>query len=122
MFYVIGAAAALALLLLFMVCPALRKHPDRQLLEGNYIAHRGLHDLQPDIPENSLPAFALAAKLGYPVELDIHLSRADAAEDRADATENRADAAENRADAAERELRKLREELRRLRIQLADGN
>ncbi len=75
MFYVIGAAAAPALLLLFMVCPTLRKHPDRQLLEGRYIAHRGLHGLQPDVPENSLPAFALAAKLGFPVELDIHLSR-----------------------------------------------
>lgn len=37
------------------------------------IAHRGLHD---DIfPENSLPAINKAAELGYPVEIDVHLTK-----------------------------------------------
>jgi glycerophosphoryl diester phosphodiesterase len=37
------------------------------------IAHRGLHDAQ--LPENSLPAFDMAAVKGYGIELDIHLTR-----------------------------------------------
>ncbi len=37
------------------------------------LAHRGLHD--EELPENSLPAFRAAAKAGYGVELDVHLSR-----------------------------------------------
>lgn len=39
------------------------------------IAHRGLHDLSQGIPENSLAAFERASKLGFPVELDVHLTR-----------------------------------------------
>lgn len=37
------------------------------------IAHRGLHDADSGVPENSLPAFEAAAAAGYPVELDVHL-------------------------------------------------
>ncbi|MFP4635479.1 MAG: glycerophosphodiester phosphodiesterase family protein [Nitriliruptoraceae bacterium] len=37
------------------------------------LAHRGLHD--EERPENSLPAFEAAAREGYGVELDVHLSR-----------------------------------------------
>jgi glycerophosphoryl diester phosphodiesterase len=36
------------------------------------IAHRGLHDASLGIPENSLKAFAAAAREGYPIELDVH--------------------------------------------------
>jgi glycerophosphoryl diester phosphodiesterase len=47
-------------------CPAwLREIP---------LAHRGLHD-GPEVPENSLAAFAAAAAEGYGVELDVMLSR-----------------------------------------------
>ncbi len=41
-------------------------------LRAKGIAHRGLHK-SPEIPENSLPAFALAVKQGYGIELDLHL-------------------------------------------------
>jgi len=37
------------------------------------IAHRGLHDKK--LPENSIGAFKAAARNGYAIELDIHLSR-----------------------------------------------
>lgn len=40
----------------------------------NY-AHRGLHDIDNGIPENSLAAFRLAAESGYGIELDVQLSR-----------------------------------------------
>ena len=37
------------------------------------IAHRGLHDGNLKIPENSLSAFAKAIKENYPIELDIQI-------------------------------------------------
>ena len=61
-FIVIPAAAVL--LILWAVCPALRRHPDRELLRGKMIAHRGLHDLTPEVPENSMAAFRLAKEHG----------------------------------------------------------
>lgn len=36
-------------------------------------AHRGLHDLEQGIPENSIPAFLHAAGRGFGAELDVHL-------------------------------------------------
>lgn len=37
-------------------------------------AHRGLHDEDRGVPENSLGAFAAAADAGYGIELDVHLT------------------------------------------------
>lgn len=37
------------------------------------IIHRGLTDPRAGAPENSMPAFGLAAEAGYPIELDVHL-------------------------------------------------
>ena len=37
------------------------------------IAHRGLHDGNVAVPENSLSAFAKAITAGYPIELDIQI-------------------------------------------------
>ena len=41
-------------------------------LASRPIAHRGLHDEK--YPENSIPAFIVAAELNYPIELDVQLS------------------------------------------------
>ncbi|WP_420962000.1 glycerophosphodiester phosphodiesterase [Brucella sp. IR073] len=38
------------------------------------IAHRGLHDLNDKCWENTLPAFDRAAKAGFAIECDVHLS------------------------------------------------
>lgn len=38
------------------------------------VAHRGLHDNEGGIPENSLPAFARAAEAGLAVEFDVHIT------------------------------------------------
>lgn len=65
----------LAGLYLFMVFPALRCHSDRKILDGLYIAHRGLHDIEAGIPENSLSAFKMAVDGGFAIENDIHLTR-----------------------------------------------
>jgi len=44
-------------------------------LTTKLIAHRGIHDKKSNIPENSLQAFALAIEKGYPIELDISLTK-----------------------------------------------
>ena len=63
---------AFVLLLIFMAMPTFRRHPDRKLLEGLKIAHRGLHNAE--IPENSISAFLEAAARGYGIENDIHIT------------------------------------------------
>jgi hypothetical protein len=68
--------AVLAGAFLFLVWPAVRRHPDREnVLDGRLIAHRGLHDLREGEPENSLPAFKRAAEEGLAIENDIHLTK-----------------------------------------------
>ncbi len=71
---IIVAFSVLILLFLFLIFPAARKHPDLELIRGKYIAHRGLHDISKGVPENSLAAFDAAAKNGFPIEIDIHLT------------------------------------------------
>lgn len=60
---------------LFLICPALRRHGDRVLMKGMYVAHRGLHSAEMGAPENTMNAFLLAKKLGFCIETDIHLTR-----------------------------------------------
>jgi hypothetical protein len=67
--------AALGLLVLFLVFPAVRRHPDRAIFDGKCIAHRGLHGGAENVPENSLQAFEIAAEKGYPIETDIHVTK-----------------------------------------------
>ncbi len=67
--------AFLYLILLLIVSPTDRTHPDVHLLKGAYIAHRGLHDNQHGIPENSLVSFEKAMEKGFPIEIDIHLTK-----------------------------------------------
>ena len=45
-----------------------------EYLRGFRYAHRGLHDNAAGVPENSLPAFELAARHGFGSELDVHLT------------------------------------------------
>ena len=70
--YIILIILALVALFLFFIFPATRRHPDREILDGMYIAHRGLHD--EENPENSLISFELAAQHGYAIENDIHIT------------------------------------------------
>ena len=71
-----GAAAALAALgylLAWAVLHGRKNTPGWERLEGLRYAHRGLHG--PEVPENSLTAFRLAAEAGYGAELDVRLTR-----------------------------------------------
>ena len=75
MWIVICVIAIILLIYLFLICPALRKNPEKELCKELYVAHRGLHDIDAGIPENSLPAFRMAMENGYAVEIDIHVTK-----------------------------------------------
>jgi len=66
------AAAALLALLCLLLVPR-RGYPGWEELSAFRYAHRGLHDVERGIPENSLSAFRAAAEKGFGAELDVHL-------------------------------------------------
>ena len=76
---IIVISLLLLLLFFFGICLLLIRsnHTDRDfygLADWQY-AHRGLHNIDRNVPENSKRAFQLALRYGYGAELDVHLSR-----------------------------------------------
>ncbi len=69
---VVAAAAAV-----YLTAPGKAKENMRAPFYGRNIAHRGLHSKDKSVPENSLPAFEEAARSGYGVELDVHITKDD---------------------------------------------
>ncbi len=67
--------AVILLLYIFLISPSLRKHDNCGMFRGSYIAHRGLHNTQKGIAENSFSAYGEAIKSKLPIEIDIRLSR-----------------------------------------------
>lgn len=63
----LGAAA-------FLAAPGKRDLKQRAPFIGRNFAHRGLHRIDKSTPENSVPAFEHAARIGYGCELDVHIS------------------------------------------------
>lgn len=61
-------------LYLFLIAPSNEKPDDRPLCGWLY-AHRGLHDGNVKVPENSMEAFRLAVEKGYGMELDVQLTK-----------------------------------------------
>ena len=60
--------------LIYLTCPCLdRKRTLRW--KGRPFAHRGLHDLDAGVVENTLPAFEAARDAGFGMELDIQFSK-----------------------------------------------
>ena len=64
----------LVLLVLFAVWPGKRRDALRAPFLGRNFAHRGYFGKDQRPPENSLPAFAAAAKNGYGIELDVQFT------------------------------------------------
>lgn len=61
---------------LFLIAPGFGKRGARRLkIDQRFYAHRGLHDNEHGLPENSMPAFRLAVEKGYGIELDVHLTK-----------------------------------------------
>lgn len=69
----LGAVSILYLILIFLTSPSAKKHKAIEVIQNKYIAHRGLHDKTR--PENSISAFEAAVKKGYPIEIDVHLTK-----------------------------------------------
>lgn len=66
------AAPVLAVLWCLMLLPR-RNHSGWERLTNIRYAHRGLHDMDQGIPENSMAAFQRAVEKGFGAELDVHL-------------------------------------------------
>ena len=64
----------LFMLYLFMIAPRMSFRRRMRAYRGVMFAHRGYHDMDGGIPENSMTAFHRAITLGYGIELDVHLS------------------------------------------------
>ena len=69
-----GVLAAGAAATAFLVAPGRRDLKQRAPFIGRNYAHRGLHRIDKSVPENSVPAFEHAARIGYGIELDVHLT------------------------------------------------
>ena len=67
-------AVVLCLLFAFLVAPRMFDKADMSAFMGANIAHRGYHDNENGVPENSLPSFEAAIEKGFAIELDIQLS------------------------------------------------
>ncbi len=72
---VIWVLLALSAIWIFMMAPRLHRPPLLKKLQTYRFAHRGLHDIEKGVPENSLMAFRLAVEQGFGIELDVHLSK-----------------------------------------------
>ena len=71
---VVGGLALAAAAAVFLTAPArLDRTRKEAFIRRNY-AHRGLHDNDKRIPENSEAAFRAAAERGYGIELDVRLT------------------------------------------------
>ncbi|MEG0339120.1 MAG: glycerophosphodiester phosphodiesterase family protein [Oscillospiraceae bacterium] len=64
----------LIILFYFLLRPGRYSQEQLEMVKGVNFAHRGLHNEEKTVPENSIAAFALAANAGYGIELDIQLS------------------------------------------------
>ncbi len=62
------------ILYLYAIRPSVDKRNAFNELKVHYYAHRGLHDDNKEVPENSLKAFELAVQSGHGMELDVQLS------------------------------------------------
>jgi glycerophosphoryl diester phosphodiesterase len=75
-----GAVAAVLLIAGFMLVQFARgaepvAESRTSWLTSTFITHRGIHDNDSELIENTIPAFAKSAELGYPIELDVRLTR-----------------------------------------------
>ncbi|HEY8392527.1 MAG TPA: glycerophosphodiester phosphodiesterase family protein [Capillibacterium sp.] len=72
---VVGAGGLYALFRLPEAVEVISDPAGLAWLQSTLIAHRGLHDNEQQIPENSLPAFRDAIEKGYIIELDVAMTK-----------------------------------------------
>lgn len=65
----------LIVLYLLSIKPRILGRPNYRVFHNALFAHRGLHNLISDVPENSMAAFKAAVEHGFGIELDVHLTK-----------------------------------------------
>lgn len=60
---------------LWLIAPQIFGKPDFRKFQQFDYAHRGLHNLEEGVPENSLAGFRLAEQNGYGMEFDLQLTK-----------------------------------------------
>lgn len=73
--YVLLAAAVMSGLYLYAVWPRTSRIEEVMRYDHMMFAHRGYHNKDKLIPENSMAAFQAAVGKGYGIELDIHITK-----------------------------------------------
>ncbi len=68
------AAVLFCALWVYLVCPRLFCRPQMHVITACDYAHRGLHDAENNVFENTLPAFRAAMAQGVGSELDVRLT------------------------------------------------
>ena len=68
------ALLVIALAVIYLTAPNFRRSRMKRW-RHEVFAHRGLHDIEAGIVENTLPAFEAACRNGYGMELDIQFTR-----------------------------------------------
>lgn len=72
--YIFLAVLILGVLYLLLICPE-KRNAEMFVYRHTMFAHRGYHNKDKLIPENSMSAFRAAVARGYGIELDIHITR-----------------------------------------------
>ena len=79
LFYILAGISALAMLLavvyVILIFPAQKKPAVSKRLHKAMYAHRGYHNKEGFVYENTLEAFELAVQKGFGIEFDINLSK-----------------------------------------------
>lgn len=58
---------------MYAIMPRMGRRAEK--MRGIFYAHRGLHNKEKGIPENTMAAFARAVQAGYGIELDVQLTK-----------------------------------------------
>ena len=71
--YIVAGIAIFIIYILLLLPGRMPKEVDDRLWTS-YYAHRGLHEKDKSIPENSMTAFRKAVDAGYGIEMDLNLT------------------------------------------------
>ncbi len=72
---VIIAVCLIIVLYFMLIMPRMVNRPKNSPFKEQFFAHRGLHNNEAGVPENSMSAFCKAVEAGFGIELDVQLSK-----------------------------------------------
>lgn len=73
--YLILLVFIVFILYLLLIWPCRRRVGEMMEYNRTMFAHRGYHNVEKYIPENSMAAFRAAVERGYGIELDVHITK-----------------------------------------------